>query len=65
VQHDPGALHILKRELLGPRGPLEHDTLSVGEFDAVTGRARHHDTSSTTTAELLHIIPADTSGRLY
>ena len=39
VQDDPGALHILKRQLLRPRGPLKHDTLGVCEFDPVTGRA--------------------------
>jgi hypothetical protein len=42
VQHDPRALHRLKRQLLRPRSPLEHGALIAAELNAVTRRTRHH-----------------------
>jgi hypothetical protein len=42
IEHDPRTLHILKRQLLRPRRPLEHHALLLAELDPVTGRARHH-----------------------
>ena len=44
IQHDPRALHILKRQLLSPSATHQLPTLSLGEHDPVTGRACHCDT---------------------
>jgi hypothetical protein len=44
IQHDPRALHILKRQLLSPRATFKHHALLLGELDPVTGRACHRDT---------------------
>jgi hypothetical protein len=44
VEHDPRALHILKRQLLRPRPTRQLNTLLLRELDPVLGRARHRDT---------------------
>jgi hypothetical protein len=44
VEHDPRALHILKRQLLRPRTPSQLNTLLLVELNPVLGRACHRDT---------------------
>jgi hypothetical protein len=65
MQHDPRALHILERQLLGPRDPLKLATLALTELNPVTGRARHPLQDSTRAPEPLHKVPTDTSGHVY
>ena len=53
VQHDPRALHILKRQLLRPRPTLQHHALLLTELNLVTGRTRHRYITSPRPGRLL------------
>jgi hypothetical protein len=44
VEHDPGALHILERQLLRPRTPRQLRALFPGERYPMLGRPCHRDT---------------------
>jgi hypothetical protein len=44
IEHDPRALHILKRQLLRPRTPHKLSALFLGQLDPMLGRACHRDT---------------------
>jgi hypothetical protein len=62
IEHDPGPLHVLERQLLRPRHPLQHAPLVITELDPVTRRTRHRHIPSparpTPSPQFQPILPA-------
>ena len=54
VEHDPSALHILKRKLLRASATLELRALLIAELDPVTTWTRHRHITSRDGTQLLH-----------
>jgi len=65
VEHDPRPLHILKWQLLRPSQLRERKALLTAQFDAITGRARHHHQVHRAEPNSFTEVPTDTCGRVY